>query len=235
VRAGSNSVTIALVDDHPLIREALCAAADDRMDTKVVAEAGSAEDARRLISSRGPDVAIVDLSLGSGQGLEAGFGLIKALRAECPDTSVLVFSVHEESVYAERALRAGAQGYLMKGVRTAKVLRAARRVADGKIYLSPDMTARVVRNASSSEESTTLFPIDELSDRELEVFRMLGQGLSTEAIASRLSLTRKTVETHRRVVKEKLGYESVTGVLSHAFRWMQAGTVEAENAEHRAP
>ena len=225
---GAACSRVAIVDDHPAIRKAISREAEDRLDVEIVAETGSAEEARRRVPERRPDVAIVDLSLGGEQGLERGFGLIKTLRAECPDAAVLVFSMHQESVYAERAVRAGASGYLMKGASATEVLEAARRVADGKMCLSPYMTARVVRKASSGEETATFFPIDELSDRELEVFRMLGQGLSTEAIADRLGITRKTIETHRRTAKDKLGYQNVTDLRCHAIQWVQAERTESE-------
>lgn len=215
----SDRLTIAIVDDHPPIREAIRRGAEERMEMRVVAEASSTEEAFPLITERSPSVAIVDLSLSDGQG----FGLIEALQAECPDTDLLVFSVYDETVYAERALRAGASGYLMKAASTAEVLRATRCVAEAGVYLSPEMTTRVLRGVQRGQAEEIRFPIDDLTDRQLQVFQMLGQGLSIETIANRLGLARKTVETHRRQAKEKLGYENIDAVMSHAARWVQAG------------
>lgn len=188
----------------------------------VVGEAGSREDGFHLIKEQGPDVAVIDLSLSDGQG----FDLIEVLQAECPETKVLVFSVHDETVYAERALRAGASGYVMKPAGTEEVLKAARHVAENGVYLSPDMTMRVLRKVQKGQEEKVRFPIDELTDRELEVFKMIGEGLTLDVIADRLGIARKTVETHRRLAKDKLGYESVNQVTTHAAQWAQADVGE---------
>lgn len=215
----ADRLTIAIIDDHPPIREAMRRGAEERMGMRVVAEASSTEEAFPLIQEHSPNVAIVDLSLSDGQA----FGLIEALQAECPDTDLLVFSVYDETVYAERALRAGASGYLMKAASTAEVLRATRRVAEAGVYLSPEMATRALRGAQRGQAEKIRFPIDDLTDRQLQVFQMLGQGLSIETIANRLGLARKTVETHRRLAKEKLGYENIDDVILHAARWVQAG------------
>jgi len=215
----SNRFSVAVVDDHPPIREAICHEVEQAIDMTVAAEAGSPEEASRLVGECGADVAILDMCFGEGQG----FGLIKALRAECPGTKVLVFSVYEERIYAERALRAGASGYLMKAAPMEQLRAALRRVAKGEVYLSADMTGRVLRRMQNGQGEEVRFPIDELTGRELRVFRMLGWGLDVEEIADRLGLARKTVETYRRQAKEKLGYEKIDQVLSHAARWTQAG------------
>jgi len=220
-RAGSppsDRFSIAVVDDHPPIREAVCHEVEQAIDMTVAAEAGSPEDASRLIKERRPDVAVVDMCFGEDQG----FGLIETLQAECPGTKVLVFSVYEERIYAERALRAGASGYLMKAAPMEQLRAALRRVAEGEVYLSPDMTGRVLRRMQSGQGEEVRFPIDDLTSRELRVFRMLGRGLDIEGIAGRLGLARKTVETYRRRAKEKLGYEKIDQVVSHAARWTQA-------------
>lgn len=210
-------LSIAIVDDHPPIREALRSRIEEEMGIDVVGEAGSKAKAFSLIEEQGPDVAIVDLSLSDGQGFE----LIEALQAECAETKVLVFSVRDETVYAERALRIGASGYVMKPAGTAEVLIAARRVAENGVHLSSEMTSRVLQGMRKEQTENLHFPIDKLTDRELQVFRLLGQGLTVESVAKRLEVTRKTAEAHRRRAKEKLGYETVDQVVSHAARWLQ--------------
>ena len=225
----ADTVSVAIVDDHPAIREAVRHEVEQAMDMVVVAETDSAEEAFRLVREHDPDVAIVDLSLGN----EHSFELIEAVQSQHPDTNLLVFSVHDETVYAERTLRAGASGYLMKGGSMAELLTAVRQVAEGRVYLSPQMTARVLRQMQEGETEAVHFPVDELTDRERQVFQMLGQGLSIEAIADRLDLTRKTVETHRRRTKEKLGYETIDEVVSHAARWVlgaKSGDKQSESA-----
>lgn len=210
--------SVTIVDDHPPIREAVCHEVEQAIDMTVAAEAGSPEEASRLVRECDPDVAVVDLCFGEGQG----FGLIKALRAECPGTNVLVYSVYEETVYAERALRIGASGYLMKDAPMKQLRAALRQVAEGEVYLSPEMTGRILRRVQGGQGEEVRFPIDDFTNRELRVFRMLGQGLTIDAISDRLGLARKTVETYRRRAKEKLGYEKIDQVLSHAARWTQA-------------
>jgi Response regulator containing a CheY-like receiver domain and an HTH DNA-binding domain len=220
-RAGSPTAhrfSVAIIDDHPPIREAIRHEVEQAIDMTVGAEAGSPEEASRLVRECGPDVAVTDLCFGEGQV----FGLIEALRAECPGTEVLVFSVNEETVYAERALRAGASGYLMKEAPMEALRVALHRVAEGGVYLSPEMTGRVLRRMQSGQDEEVRFPIDEPTSQEMRVFRMLGQGLGAKEIAGRLGLARKTVETYQRRAKEKLGYEQDSQVVSHAARWTQA-------------
>lgn len=216
--ATASRLTLAIVDDHPPICQALREAADERIGMHVVGEAGSSEAARPLIKTHNPDVAVVDLSLSDGQS----FGLMQTLGAECPGTGLLVFSMYDERVYAERALRSGASGYLMKPASTAEVLQAAETVADGGLHLSAQMAPLVVQETHNTDVEQIRFPIDELTDRQLEVFRLMGQGLTAEKIADRLGLGQKTVEAHRRKAKEKLGYETLHEVVSHAARWVQA-------------
>ena len=219
--ASAERLSVAIIDDHPPIREAICHEVEQAIDMTIAAEAGSLEEAARLAAGCGPDVAVLDICFGEGQG----FGLLKTLQAECPGMDLLVFSVYEETIYAERALRAGASGYLMKDASMEELRTALRRVAEGEMYLSPEMTARVLR-LKQRTDGEICFPIDELTDRELQVFRMLGHGLDMDAITDRLGLARKTVETYRRQTKEKLGYETIEEVVSHATRWAQAEDIE---------
>ena len=215
---GTSHLTLAIIDDHPPIRQAIRHTAEDRMGMEVVAEADSNEDALRLITEHTPTVAVIDLSLSDG----LSFGLMRTLRAECPGTALLVFSMYEEKIYAERALRHGASGYLMKPASTADLLAAAEKVGRGEVYLSPEMTTRVLRGQQAGTSQQIHFPIDELTDRQLEIFRLIGEGLTAKMIADRLEITQKTVEAHRRNAKNKLGYDSIDQVTSHAARWVQA-------------
>lgn len=186
------------------------------MNVEIVAEAGAAEEAFHWLEEKNPDVAVVDLSLSDGHG----FDLLKNIRTHCPETRALVFSMYDEEVYAERALRAGASGYLMKVATAEEVLRAVQHVHEGGIYLSRKMTDRVLKKMAQDGADEARFPIDELTDRELQVFQMLGQGLTVAEIADRINLARKTVETYRRRAKEKLGHETAAEVVSHAARWV---------------
>jgi DNA-binding NarL/FixJ family response regulator len=162
----------------------------------------------------------VDVSLPDGHGLD----LVKALHAQHPDVSILVFSMYDETVYAERALRAGAAGYLMKTEPLDQLVEAIRRVERGETYLSRRMTNRIVRRMGQNGSAEARFSIDELTDRELEIFRMLGQGYSVEDIQEKLDLSRKTVETHRRRAREKLGLDSISALLQYAMQWTYGET-----------
>lgn len=221
----TDRIDVVLVDDHPPIRGAIRQAVDDTMDMQVVAETGSTGEAFDLVGEARPDVAVIDLSLRDGHG----FDLLKNLQGHHPDTELLVFSMHDERVYAERALRAGASGYLMKEGSSQQVLAAIRCVSEGGVYLSPDMTSRVLQEMVDDREEAAHFPIDDLTDRELQVFQLLGQGRTVSAIADQLNLARKTVETYRRRVKEKLGYDTSAEVVSHAARWV-LGAPEGEES-----
>lgn len=212
----SSRITLSVIDDHPTVRKALRDAAERTMNVELVAEAGAAGEAFKWLEEKSPDVAVVDLSLSDGHG----FDLLDNIRTHCPETRALVFSMYDEEVYAERALRAGASGYLMKVATAEEVLRAVQHVHDGGIYLSTEMTNRVLKRMVEDGVEEARFPIDELTDRELQVFQMLGQGLTVDEIADRISLARKTVETYRRRTKQKLGHETAAEVVSHAARWV---------------
>lgn len=214
----TESIRVATIDDHPPIRETLQHRLEDSIDMEGVGSAATAGEAAWLIEEERPDVAVVEVLLGD----RAAFDLIKSLRDQCPGTQVLVFTTLNETVYAERALRAGASGYLMKEAPVAELLTAVREVAEGRTYLSPKMTARVLLHREGDKAGEARFPIDELTSRERQVFQMLGQGRTIESVAERLGITRKTAETHRRKAKEKLGYDSVDQVISHAAQWNQA-------------
>ncbi len=224
--SGTRRLKIAVVDDHPAVRDAIGQAVEAQPDMDLVGVAGSAAEAFDLLRTSAPDVAVVDISLGDAHGLD----LVQNLRAERPDLEVVVFSMYDEAVYAERALRAGARGYVRKSEPTTAVTEAIRAAAAGEIYLARRAASRILsrvafgadRSGGGAPEGGPAAGLEELTDREMAVFQLLGQGRPPEEIADRLNLSRKTVETYRRRAKEKLGLESVTELLQFAIRWTYA-------------
>ena len=211
-------IRVLVVDDHPAIRDAIKDTISTKMDLEVIGEAESGYEAFHIIEKQRPNVAIVDISLKDGHGLD----LVQNIRIQYPEVHVVVFSMYDESVYAERAIRAGASSYLMKNESTQTVVDAIRTVVRGEIYLSRQMASRILSKVAVGRSSSPGFAIDELTDREMSVFQMLGQGSSVEEITDRLSLSRKTVETYRRRAKEKLGFETVAELLQYAVQWTHA-------------
>lgn len=205
--------SIFLVDDHPPIRRAISKAINGKIDLEVVGEAGRLEGTLDQIAEAAPDVVVIDISLPDGHGLD----LIQAISEAQPDVKTIVFSMYDETVYAERALRAGANGYLMKNKSLEALVEAIRRVERGEMYLSRTMATQILSGQSGG--ATPSFAIDELTDREFQVFRLLGQGRTIQDIQEMLDLSRKTVETYRRRAKEKLGFDSVSELLQHAVQW----------------
>lgn len=211
-------VKVLIVDDHPIVRQGLVQMIGREIDMTVCAEAETAFDALKAVAATGPDVAIVDLSLKGTSGLE----LLKDLKVRNPKLPVLVLSMFDESMYAERALRAGARGYLMKEEASEKVLTALRLILTGQIYLSEAMASRLLTMAVAGRSDGGSTPGECLSDRELEVFRLIGQGYGNSDIAQRLHLSPKTVETYRAHIKDKLNLTSSTELLQHAIKWTQS-------------
>ena len=208
-------IQVFVVDDHPAIREALAAAIDSKVDMRVVGESPTAEKALRMIERHVPDVVVVDISLEDAHGLD----LIEELRSRLPDLRIVVFSMYDESVYAERAIRAGASGYVMKSEPTEHVVRAIQAVSEGDVYLSRRMSSRILSKVIRQEDYTFRSATEQLTDRETTVFKKLGEGQSVRDIAEALDLSRKTIETYRRRAKEKLGFESVDELLQYAVQW----------------
>lgn len=207
---------VLIVDDHPAAREGLASRISSQSGLQVCGEAGDLFGALQLVSATSPDVVVVDVVLKDESGIE----LIKRIRERTTSTRVLVWSVYKESVYAERALRAGASGYIQKEQPTEKIVAAIRHVLTGGVYLSPQMTEVILRQAAGGiAKGVGADPIDQLSDRELEVFRLIGLGLDVRQIAERLHLSRKTVETYRGRLKTKLGVTTVTEVIRLALLW----------------
>ncbi len=206
---------ILIVDDHAIVREGLRGLIDREPDLTVSAEAATLTDALKSCDESRPDAVIVDLALGSDSGLD----LIKRLRERHADLPILALSMHSENLYAERVLRSGGTGYVMKEEATSLLLVALRQVLGGGIFVSQKVTDRMLR-AFSSHAHERSSGIERLSDRELEVFRLLGSGLGTAQIAEQLHLSQKTVETHRTRIKEKLGLETATEVVVQAATWV---------------
>jgi DNA-binding NarL/FixJ family response regulator len=213
-----NKAKILIVDDHPLVREGLADLVNKEKDLVVCGQAEDAHQAMEAIRELKPDMAIVDISLKETSGLE----LIKDIKIRHPSLPVLTLSMHEESVYAERALRAGAKGYIMKREATKKVVTAIRKVLRGQLYLSEKMTTRLVRKFVDGKPEAGTSPIDRLTDRELEVFSLLGWGKGTRQISEKLHLSVKTIETYRSRIKEKLNLTSASELLQHAFQWVNS-------------
>lgn len=206
---------IMIVDDHPTLRRGLAALIQDEPDLEVCAEADEADEALRIAQQIKPDVMLVDLSLKQGSGLE----LIEQVKNLNLGVKMLVASMHEESLYAERALRAGAMGYVNKQETIDKLVDAIRQILRGQIYLSEKMTERVLHRVTDGEKIED-DPVSRLSNRELEVFQLIGQGLTTKQIAEKLGLSPKTIETHREKVKTKLNLKNGAEVNLHAIQWV---------------
>jgi len=209
--------TVFLVDDHPMVREHLTALLQAVPDLVVCGEAGDAPTALSLIGRQQPDLVILDISLKRSNGLE----LLKSLKELRPQLPVLVLSMHDELLYAERALRAGALGYITKEEATINILSAVRRVLAGQVYLSERMAGRMMKKMIGGAAEEVGSPLEILTDRELEVFQMLGHGLGTRRIAEELRLGIKTVESYRARIKEKLQLADGNQLLQHAIQWVQ--------------
>ena len=208
---------IFLVDDHPLMRKGLAMTLQAEPDFEIAGQVDSAEEALEVFDDVNPDLAIVDVSLPGMNGLE----LVKHLVARDPDVRILVVSRHDESLYAERAVRAGAKGYVSKLEADEHVVQAARHVLRGGIYMSEELKDRLLFGAAVGRKDAMQSPLEVLSDRELEVFEMTGRGLPTREIADRLHLSVKTVESYRARIKTKLNLESGTELMQHAVRWVE--------------
>jgi DNA-binding NarL/FixJ family response regulator len=207
--------TVFIVDDHPLLRQGLALLINRENDLAVCGEAQEAQTAMHAITRYRPDILIVDISLNGPDGLD----LLKNIRNSYPDLPVLILSMHDEATYAERALRARANGYIMKQEATEKVLVAVRRILNGEVYLSDRIANKLLRQYIGGASTTLQSRLNALSDRELEVFRSIGEGRSTRQIADELRLSVKTVETYQAHLKEKLALRSGRELIQHAIQW----------------
>ena len=209
---------ILLVDDHPMMRIGVTTLINAEPDLSVVGQANTAEQALTEIPRCQPDVVVTDMTMPGKGGLE----FIKDVKALYPELPVLVVSMHDEMLHAERALRAGARGYLMKEAGGEKLLEAIRKVLSGQPYVSERMATKIFDVFSGRGPGSQASPIEKLTDREFEVLQLIGQGLTTKAIAQRLNLSSKTVDVHREHLKEKLQLENATSLIRYAVRWVES-------------
>ena len=207
---------VLLVDDHPIFRHGLEDLLTKQDDLAICGHADSAPGALEAMRKFHPDLAIVDVSINGANGIE----LVKQMKAEVPHLAILVLSMHDESLYALRALKAGALGYVMKAEALQHVINAVRRVLDGHIFVSPRFGEKLIFKAVHGSDSGSSSPVDRLSDRELEVLMMLGKGHNTKSIAKELNLSVKTIETHRAHIKEKLGFTDASEMVRFAIDWV---------------
>lgn len=217
-KSQNHSVTkkrILVVDDHPIVRQGLALLINRESDLVVCGEAEEATGAMHVLASARPDVLIVDISLNGPDGLD----LLKNIRTTHPSLPVLILSMHDESIYAERALRAGANGYIMKQEATDKVLVAIRRILQGEVYLSERLTNTMLQQFVRGTSPVKSSPLVNLTDRELEVFRLIGEGHTTRQIADQLHLSVKTIESYQAHIKEKLALRSARELVQHAIEW----------------
>ncbi|HEX3352670.1 MAG TPA: response regulator transcription factor [Terriglobales bacterium] len=214
-QAAPRKSRILVVDDHPIVRQGLALLINQEADLLVCGEAEEAMGAMHVLASSKPDILIVDLSLNGPDGID----LLKNIRNIYPALPVLILSMHDESIYAERALRAGANGYIMKQEATEKVLVALRRILGGEIYVSDRIANKMLKHYVTGSGTVRNSSIADLSDRELEVFRLIGEGHGTRQIAEELHLSIKTVESYQAHIKEKLSLRSARELVQHAIQW----------------
>jgi len=220
--SAAQKTRILIVDDHPMMREGLAALLGSQPDVEVCGEAETAGEALGMIGSRRPHIVIVDITLPGKSGIE----LIKDITAMYPKVATLAVSMHDEAVYAERVLRAGARGYIMKKEGGKRILEAIRKVRAGEVAVSEKMSAQILRIFSGRHAGEAESPVRQLTDREFEVFELIGRGLGTTQMAAELHISVKTVEVHRAHIKEKLQIKTGTELIAYAARW-------AESAENR--
>lgn len=208
---------ILLVDDHPFMRAGLAQLIDKQPDLMVCGEAGDPATAMRELARSRVDLVLSDMTMPGRSGLE----FIKDLQASHPELAILVVSMHDETIYAERALRAGARGYIMKEAGGDNLLAAVRQVLGGQVYVSPKMAARILDHFSGRKPRGSNSPFEKLTDREFAVFQLIGEGKSTREIAAQFNLSPKTVDVHRGHIKEKLELKDTTALVRHAVRWVE--------------
>lgn len=209
---------LLLVDDHPIMRHGLAQLVRAETDLDICGEAGSAAEGLAAVAKLKPDLVVADLTLPDKHGLE----FIKDLQAMHPGTLVLVLSMHDESLYAERILRAGARGYVMKETAADTLIHAARRVLEGGIYLSDRMSGQMLELMAGQRNHASVSPLERLTDRELEVLQLIGQGRATRHIAEHLHISARTVDAHRAHIKDKLQLEDGPALVRYAVRWMES-------------
>jgi DNA-binding NarL/FixJ family response regulator len=210
-----NKTQVLIVDDHPVIRDGLVTIVNHERDMNVCGQAADAYQALKAAAELKPDIVVTDISLKSSDGIE----LTKNIKARCPGLPVIIFSVHDESLYAERALLAGAKAYLMKDEVSENIIKAIRTVLSGEIYVSDTISKKFLHKIAGDKAGTAKTPIESLSDREFEVFRLIGEGLKASQIANQLHLSIKTAETYRSRIKEKLNLADAAELLQYSIKW----------------
>jgi DNA-binding NarL/FixJ family response regulator len=217
-KAAATKKKVMVVDDHPFMRSGLAQLIDRQPDLQVCGEAGNPAEAQKELGRCQPDLVITDMTMPGRSGLE----FIKDLLAIHPDLPILVISMHDEVIYAERALRAGARGYMMKEAGGDNLLTAIRQILRGDVYVSARMSARILESVSGRKPRGSDSPIEKLTDREFEVFQLIGHGKNTRDIAAQLNLSAKTVDVHRSHIREKLHLADSTALVRHAVRWIES-------------
>ena len=217
-KADARKMQVLLVDDHPVVRDGLATIINHEQDLNVCGEAEDAYQALKAAAELRPDVVVVDVSLKDSDGIE----LTKSLKARYPELSVVVLSVHDESLYAERALLAGAKAYLMKDAVSENIIKAIRTVLSGEIYVSNTISKKFLHKIARDKAGTTKTAMDNLSDREFEVFRLIGEGYKASQIAEQLHLSTKTIETYRSRIKEKLDLPNAAELLQYSIKWAKS-------------
>jgi DNA-binding NarL/FixJ family response regulator len=217
-KTSENKTQVLIVDDHPVVRDGLTTIINHERDLNVCGEADDAHEALKAITELKPEVVVVDISLKNSDGIE----LTKNIKAGHPKLSVIVLSIHDESVYAERALLAGAKAYLMKDAASENIVRAIRTVLSGEIYVSNTISKKFLHKIAGDKTSTFKTPIENLSDREFEIFRLIGEGFKASQIAKQLHLSTKTIETYRSRIKEKLNLPNAAELLQYSIKWAKS-------------
>ncbi len=207
---------VVIVDDHPISREGLAIRINSESGLEVCGEASDINEALRVVEETSPDLAIIDVSLKGRSGLS----LIEMLKNRPNPPLMLVWSMFDDSLYADRALRAGAVGYINKQSASESILTAIHRVLSGKVYLSPEMSEVLLHRMVQGKQSLQVSPVEELSDRELETYQLIGHGLTTKEISDQMKLSPKTIETYRARIKKKLGVESMAELTHNATQWV---------------
>ena len=219
MRSTTKKVDVLLVEDHRVLREAITLILNAEQEFNVCGEAADANAALALIDKLHPEIVILDLTLDSGDGLEA----LAKIKERYPEIKVLVFSGRSEAIYAIRCLRAGASGYVRKEEPTEKLIAALKKVSHGGVYLNEELETHLLKQLTGGKGKIRSSPIESLSNRELQIFKLYGQGRGTRSIAAELGLSPKTVEVHRARIKEKLGIKTPTELVRHAVEWVEHG------------